>query len=247
MQYDLDPTEDLSTQIAHKISEAIVTGTLLLDERLPSEKELCERFSVSRPTVREALKRLAAQNLIRTQRGASGGAFVNRISYNDAYPRNITTHTLLLTMNDISFETACEARFAIELACVPLAAKRREPDHLAEMRAEIHRQSQQGLSDPAFCDSDVRFHKALVHAAGNPVLRFQIASAIEAMHPLMNMITFTQRNRDKIIEIHTSIADAIENHDPTTAANCLAELSEYTISLGEQIRTLRQSRKDVEA
>lgn len=237
MQYDLDHTEDLSTQIAHQISDAIVAGTLLLDERLPSEKELCDRFSVSRPTVREALKRLAAQNLIRTQRGASGGAFVNRISYNDAYPRNITTSTLLLTMNDITFETACEARFAIEQAIIPLAAQRREPDHLAEMRAEIHRQGHEGLSDEGFCISDVRFHKALVQAAGNPVLRFQIASAIEAMQPLMNMITFTQRDRTVIIGIHVKIADAIENRDPATASTALTELAEYTANLGKEVST----------
>jgi DNA-binding FadR family transcriptional regulator len=241
MHYALDQKGDLSVQIAQKLRNAIIEGTLLVDERLPSEKELCDRFSVSRPTVREALKRLAAQNLIRTQRGASGGAFVNRISYNDAYPRHITTSTLLLSMNDISFETACEARFAIEQAIIPLAAKRRDPDHLAEMRAEIHRQGQEGLSDNGFCNSDVNFHKAMVHAAGNPVLRFQIASAIEAMQPLMNMITFSQRDRTVIIGIHTEIANAIENHDASAASAGLTELADYTISLGEQIRTMRQS------
>ncbi len=244
MLYALDQNGDLSVQIAKKLRNAIIEGTLLVDERLPSEKELCDRFSVSRPTVREALKRLAAQNLIRTQRGASGGAFVNRISYNDAYPRHITTSTLLLSMNDITFETACEARFAIEQACIPLAAKRREPDHLAEMRAEIHRQGQEGLSDVGFCDSDVSFHKAMVHAAGNPVLRFQIASAIEAMQPLMNMITFTQRNRAMIIGIHTTIADAIENHDPIVASSGLTELADYTISLGKQMRTIQKTAKE---
>ena len=235
MQYALDQKGDLSVQIAQKLRNAIVEGTLLVDERLPSEKELCDRFSVSRPTVREALKRRAAQNLIRTQRGASGGAFVNRISYNDAYPRQITSYTLLLSMNDITFQTACEARFAIEQACIPLAAKRRDPDHLAQMRAEIHYQDQQGLSDNGFCASDVNFHKALVHAAGNPVLRFQIASAIEAMQPLMNMITFTQRDRAVIIAFHTAIADAIENRDANAASQGLSELADYTISLGEQI------------
>ncbi len=57
---------------------------MIVDQRLPSEAELAEQFDVSRPTVREALKRLAAQSLIRTQRGATGGAFVNRISFEDA-------------------------------------------------------------------------------------------------------------------------------------------------------------------
>ena len=62
-------TTDLSAQIASKIRDLIVEGRLIVNERLPSEAELSEQFSVSCSTVREALKRLAAQSLIRTQRG----------------------------------------------------------------------------------------------------------------------------------------------------------------------------------
>ena len=47
-------------------------------------------------------------------------------------------------MNAVSFETACEARYALERACAPLSAVRRSADHLATMRAEIHRQGQPG-------------------------------------------------------------------------------------------------------
>jgi GntR family transcriptional repressor for pyruvate dehydrogenase complex len=186
---------------------------LIVDERLPSEAELAEQFDVSRPTVREALKRLAAQSLIRTQRGAFGGAFVNRLSYEDAYNQQITTSTLLLSMNEVSFDVACEARFAMERACAPLAAERRSADHLATMRAEIHRQAQPGLTDEAFCASDVAFHRALVDAAGNPVLSYQLAGAVEAMQPLMNMITFTARSREEIVALHARIADAAEARD----------------------------------
>ena len=53
--------EDLSAPIARAIRGAIVEGRLIVDERLPSEAELAEQFVVSRPTMREALKRLAAQ------------------------------------------------------------------------------------------------------------------------------------------------------------------------------------------
>ena len=161
---------DLSAQIAKSIREAIVSGELSVDDRLPSEAELAEQFHVGRTTVREALKRLAAQNLIRTQRGAFGGAFVNRQSFEDAQAAHITTSTLLLSMNDVSFDTAWEARFALECACAPLACARRTADHLATMRAEVHRQGQPGLTDEAFCASDVAFHRALVDGAGNPVL-----------------------------------------------------------------------------
>lgn len=242
MKIDPENRSDLSAQIAAAIRDAIISGRLIVDERLPSEAELSEQFNVSRPTVREALKRLAAQALIRTQRGATGGAFVNRLSFEDAYSQQITTSTLLLSMNAVSFDTACEARYALERACAPLSAKRRSPDHLATMRAEIHRQSQPGLTDEAFCASDVAFHRALVDGAANPVLSYQLAGAVEAMQPLMNMITFTARDRAAIVDLHTRIADAIDAQDARSADNGLAELELYTRRLAEDVMAARAAR-----
>lgn len=240
----IDPTSpaDLSAQIAAAIRDAIVEGRLIVDQRLPSEAELSDQFNVSRPTVREALKRLAAQSLIRTQRGATGGAFVNRLSFEEAYVQQITTSTLLLSMNAISFETACEARYALERACAPLSAARRSADHLATMRAEIHRQAQPGLTDEAFCASDVAFHRALVDGAGNPVLSYQLAGAVEAMQPLMNMITFTARDRAQIIALHTDIADAVEASDGAAVTAGLTALEAETQALAESVFAARRAK-----
>lgn len=232
---------ELPIRIAAAIRDAIVEGRLIVDERLPSEQELAEQFGVSRPTVREALKRLAAQSLIRTQRGATGGAFVNRISYEEAAGQQITTSTLLLSMNAVDFETACEARYALERACVPFAAERREADHLAAMRAEIFRQGQPGLSDEGFCASDVAFHRALVDAAANPILSYQLAGAVEAMQPLMNMITFSARSRERIVALHTGIADAVEARNAEAAEHHLTELAAYTADLAADIRAKRRA------
>ena len=246
MKIDPDNPADLSAQIAAAIRDAIVSGTLIVDERLPSEAELAELFDVSRPTVREALKRLAAQSLIRTQRGATGGAFVNRLSFEEAYPQQITTSTLLLSMNAVSFGTACEARYALERACAPLAARRRTPDHLATMRAEIHRQAQPGLTDEAFCASDVAFHRALVDGAGNPVLSYQLAGAVEAMQPLMNMITFTARDRARIVALHTNIADSLEVQDSVATAQGLTALEQETQTLAQSVFAARETRSKTE-
>ena len=244
MKTDSKITSDLSAQIAKEIRDAIVDGRMIVDERLPSEAELASEFNVSRPTVREALKRLAAQSLIRTQRGAFGGAFVKRLSYEEAYGQHITTSTLLLSMNAVRFETACEARYTLERACAPMAAARRSPDHLATMRAEIHRQSQPGLSDESFCASDVTFHRALVDAADNPVLSYQLAGAVEAMQPLMNMITFTERSRETIVGFHTEIADAVEARDAEAADKKLEALAAYTLTLGQDAMEKRARRSE---
>ncbi|MCE8507028.1 FadR family transcriptional regulator [Ruegeria pomeroyi] len=239
MRIDPNSATDLPVQIAQAIKDAIVSGALIVDERLPSEAELAEQFQVSRPTVREALKRLAAQSLIRTQRGAFGGAFVNRLSFEDAQAQQITTSTLLLSMNAVSFDTACEARFALERACAPLAVERRGDTHLAAMRAEIRQQGAPDLSDEAFCASDVAFHRALVDAAANPVLSYHLAGAVEAMQPLMNMITFTARSRGTIVALHARIAEAIDARDAVQADTALTELMHYTMSLKDDVMAAR--------
>lgn len=243
MKIDHKSPADLSAQIATAIRDAIVSGDLRVEERLPSEAELSEQFAVSRSTVREALKRLAAQSLIRTQRGATGGAFVNRLSYADAHGQQITTSTLLLSMNDVSFETACEARYALERACAALSCQRRGTDHLATMRAEIDLQGQPDLTDEAFCASDVAFHRAFVDAAGNPILSYQLAGAVEAMQPLMNMITFTARSRDQIIALHNEIANATEARDARSADGFLAELERCTKELAQNVFAARMAAK----
>ncbi|CUH74970.1 FadR/GntR family transcriptional regulator [Tropicibacter naphthalenivorans] len=223
---------ELSATIAKSIRDAIVEGRLAVDDRLPSESELAEQFEVGRSTVREALKRLAAQSLIRTERGAFGGAFVQRLSYADAQAQHVTTSTLLLSMNEVSFVTACQARFALERACVDLACAHRQAADLADMRAEITRQSQPDLSDEGFCASDVRLHRALVDSAQNPVLSYQLAGAVEAMQPLMNMITFSDRSRSEITRYHTMMVDAVEARQPPKVVRALECLEIYTLELG---------------
>lgn len=225
----------LSAQIADAIRTAIVDGRLLVGDRLPSEAELADQHGVSRATVREALKRLAAQSLIRTERGAFGGAFINHLSYEEARPQQVTTSTLLLGMNAISFQVACEARYALERSCTALAAARRTERLLDIMRAEIARQASPDLTDEAFCASDVAFHRALVDSAGNEVLSYHLAGSVEAMQPLMNMITFTARSRAEIIKLHETILNGLEARDAASVDTALIALERYTVELGKTV------------
>jgi DNA-binding FadR family transcriptional regulator len=168
---------------------------------------------------------------------------VNRLRFEDAYGQQITTSTLLLSMNDVSFGTACEARYALERSCATLASERRTADHLATMRAETHRQSQPGLTDEAFCASDVAFHRALVDAAGNPVISYQLAGAVEAMQPLMNMITFSARSRETIVGFHSQITDALEQRDGAAVDLQLSALADYANTLAQSVIDARQVAK----
>lgn len=239
IEFNTIQKEGLSVQIANAIREAILEGRLVGEERLPSETELAERFGVSRSTVREALKRLAAQNLIRSERGSSGGAFVNRMTWAEAQDNLVTTTRLLIGMNDIPLEDAIEARFALETAALPLAAAKRTQDHLEDMRREIRRQRDPETSDEEFCASDVAFHTAVASATGNPLLTFQLSAALEAMQPLMNMLVYRLRDRERIAELHEALADALEAADAALALRQLEALAAYTKDLAAQRRRPR--------
>src|SRR5918997_4269757 len=81
MTFKPQPVARAREQVETQIREAILSGTFKRGEKLPSEAELADNFAVSRTTVREALRSLAAAGLIFKVPGASGGSFVQAIDY----------------------------------------------------------------------------------------------------------------------------------------------------------------------
>ena len=225
--YEPVVTTSVARQISEQIRESILDGRLKADDRLPTEHELAQQFEVSRPTIREALKRLAAQNLIRSRRGPTGGTFVNRPSEEEARANLTTAATLLVSLGEFDLAEIVEARHELEVMCGRLAAERRGKEHLSAMRAEIAIQEDGGISDEEFCASDVRFHRALVDATGNPVLRFLMCAVIEALQPVENMVIVRYRDRSKIVRQHKRILKAIAAHNPDKAAERITRQMNY--------------------
>lgn len=237
-------TDSLAKQIAESIRDAIIEGSLKVDDRLPTEEELAQRFEVSRPTIREALKRLAAQNLIRSRRGPTGGTFVNRPSQEEIRSALTEASMLLVSMGEFSLEEIAEARQELELICCRLAAARREEAQLKAMAAELELQRDPALSDVDFCASDVRFHRALVDATHNPVLQFVMFAVIEALQPAANLVIFRFRKRELIVSQHERIYTAIEARDAETATSVLTEQMGYLREQYAQAQQWQQRREE---
>ncbi|MEM7669588.1 MAG: GntR family transcriptional regulator [Pseudomonadota bacterium] len=228
-------------QIAEEIREMILDGRLAVDDRLPGEQDLATRFGVSRPSVREALKRLAAQNLIRTRRGASGGNFVNRMGWIQAKEQVEAAATMLVVLGDIDPDALAEARMTLLTACVPLCVERRDTDDMNRMKAEITLQ-ESNPSDEEFCASDVRFFRAMVDAARNPLLSVQMASVIEAIQPLLNMIIYRARDRKAMTAHHIRLQDALDARDIDAMIRELRDLNDYTAKLVRMAQDARETR-----
>ena len=218
LDYDTIVRSGLARQVAETIRAAILDGRLRIDERLPNEEELARRFKVSRPTVREALKRLAAQNLISSRRGPTGGNFVTRPDL-DAVSRTLTgAATLLVGLGAFGVEEIVAARIETEIVCCRMAAANRSQDDIDAMAAEIALQRQEDLSDEEFCASDVRFHRALVTATANGLMQLMMHTVIESFIPVTNLLTYRNRERKRTSDAHERILRAIEQRDGDAAA-----------------------------
>jgi len=243
MAIDFKPlhTKSLASQIADRIRQSIVEGRLGADDRLPGEEQLAKQFEVSRPTIREALKRLAAQHLIRSRRGPAGGTFVNRPSEQQLRDSLTGAAIVAVSMGEFDPQEIGEARRELELLCCRLAAHNRNTADLQAMAAEIGVQGEAGLSDEDFCASDVRFHRALVNATGNKVLQLVMYPVIEALQPVVNLVIFRFRERVQIVGFHRRILAALESGEAESAA---AALTEQMVYLEEQITAAQKWRRD---
>ncbi|CAI2936558.1 FadR/GntR family transcriptional regulator [Aminobacter niigataensis] len=234
----------VARQVADKIRAAILDGRLQIDERLPTEEDLAKSFGISRPTVREALKRLAAQNLIRSQRGPTGGTFVSRPDPEGLSSAITGAATLLVGVGAFDIDEIIGARLETEAICCRLACERRSDADLAAMRTEIALQRGPALSDEDFCASDVRFHRSVVKAAGNGPLSLMMYTVVEAFMPITNMIVSQVRERRTVADFHDRIAAALEARDAATATAVLSELLTY---LRDSYATALQRRDEREA
>lgn len=227
LKYDEVVRTGIARQVSDNIRSAIMDGRLKIDERLPTEEELAKSFGISRPTVREALKRLAAQNLIHSKRGPTGGNFVKRPDPEGLSKAITGAATLLVGIGAFDIEEIITARLETEAVCCRLAAANRNEADLAAMEAEICVQLDEAISDEDFCASDVRFHRALVESTGNGPLKLMMYTVIEAFIPITNMIVFRVRERRHVASLHQEIVDAVRSREDAKAADALARLLAY--------------------
>ena len=221
LEFDDIVRSGLAKQVSETIRSAILEGRLQVDERLPSEDELARRFQVSRPTVREALKRLAAQSLIRSRRGPTGGNFVARPDLDGVSKVFTGAATLLVGLGAFDADEMVDARIETETVCCRLAAANREASDLEAMAAEIELQRNEAASDEEFCASDVRFHRALVTASRNGPIRLMMYTVIESFIPITNMLIYRVRERRRAVDAHERVMHAIEAGDGDVAATVM--------------------------
>jgi DNA-binding FadR family transcriptional regulator len=154
-------------QIADELRHLIVSGALSEGDSLGHESDLVERFGVSRPSLREALRILEAEGLITVVRGVLGGVVVHEPDER----MTARTAAVVLQSRNVSLADVYDARSLLELTAVRvLASARSRRASAGKLRASI-REQERAIEDPAaFGPANARFHEQLVELAGNLTL-----------------------------------------------------------------------------
>lgn len=154
-------------RVAQRIREQILAGEMVPGSRLPAEGELSEVFNVSRSTVREALRVVASQSLVRTRRGVQGGTFVATPEPAEMSDYLEGSLGMLANVEDVDVAQLLEARALLEAPAAGLAARRRTAVHRDQLRASMaegQQRRERGFED------NRSFHETVLEAAGNPLL-----------------------------------------------------------------------------
>jgi DNA-binding FadR family transcriptional regulator len=220
-------------QVADQLRDLIVTGRLARGERLPNETLLAREFGVSRATVREALRLLAAQNLIRTSKGAGGGSYVTLPTVDHLSEYMTSNIGLLSDARDLTLDEIVEARMLIEVPAARLAAERREQADVERMRAAIPPDTVHLAPDEEY-EINTDFHSALVHACRNHLITIAMQPLFTALQVNLQRSGLDRRFHEALHEDHRRITAAIEAGDPDGAAGEMQSHLEFLVPFYEK-------------
>lgn len=196
-------------EIADHLELAIVSGKVKVGERIPSERELMERFGAGRGSVREALFTLQRKGLLEVTAGA-----VPRVGKPtaDLMVRELSGIARLLLMRPEGARELQEARALFEIGLARQAAQRASAARIEQLRAAL--EANRTAPDQAtFVTTDVAFHAAIAQACENSTYLAVNAAFGEWLHEQRAVSARAGATREGVIEQHTAIFEAIARHD----------------------------------
>jgi len=208
----------LSARIITKVREALFAKEMWPSDFLGTEKDLAERFGVSRIVARDALRTLEALGIVEIKVGAGGGA---RIAQGN--PRLFAEALAVqLDLTGVSVGEIMDAQRAIESLTAELAAINGTVADHARLNA-LNADAKQALDNvPTFTRLGREFHLAVAEASHNRVLAVQLISLQHVSWPSQNP-TLTPAVARRILGVHQELASLIEMRDAAGARRLMDE------------------------
>ncbi|MBR8534004.1 FadR family transcriptional regulator [Carboxylicivirga sediminis] len=222
-------SQTLSQKIERKIEEAIRNKRLIPGTKLPSEKELCESFAVSRTALREALRRLSARGLIEIKKGS--GMYVSELKIEDAIKSLNLYYDMKFDSNLI--RQIIEVRRIFEPEIGRLAATNRSDEDVKILQANV-RELELCNPDNTQLEVDLinRFHMNMAKATGNPIVIISMEPIYSLLPRLRNMIYANiEGEKEYTLRLQKEILNALIDKDADRSYQYTVELLERNMEV----------------
>lgn len=202
--------EGLAEQVVYKMRALVLRGTLLPGERLPGERDLARMLSVSRSSLRQALKSLQVMGVLEVQHG-SGNYLTSCAKEILEQPAQV-----LVPLPGLSQAELFEVRRAMETEAAAAAAGRASEKDLERIRAELDGMRRNQDDRYAYGKHDLAFHHAIAVASGNRYFIWFLDLANRLLYKALLQRPM-RRGLDLSLKEHEDIYNAIERHDANAA------------------------------
>lgn len=200
--------------LADKLRQTILDGAMAEGSRLPTERELVSQTGLSRGSVREALRKLEVEGLVKTRLGRLGGNIVSRPG-NEVMAHFITQ---FVRGRRLSLRTLQETRETLEPALARLAAERRSDEDIARLR-ELNGEMANAVNDrEQFAAINIEWHNAVAAASRNDLLAAFLYSISYGVVVSTVIEEYDMPGlRGEVVKAHEKIIVAIEAGDGAAA------------------------------
>ncbi len=227
----LDRNFNLSQRMVQELGRTIICGEFI-DDSLPTEAELCDKFGVSRSAVREAVKMLSAKGLI-TSKPRQG----IRIQPEDQW--NIFDPDLLRWVLESKpslhvLKEFLQVRIAIEPEAAALAARYADQSKLDDIEKALEGMRKAEGNSKEDLEADIAFHVSILYASNNRFyirLRDFISTALRVSISHTNPI---KGNHEGVVEDHSKVFNAIKNRNPERARQAMLALIDEALNFIEE-------------
>ncbi|MCL2018941.1 MAG: FadR family transcriptional regulator [Oscillospiraceae bacterium] len=214
---------DIRTKVYNLLLEKITSGEWKSGDKIPSENQLKDELSVSRITIREALQKLVALNLIETRHGK--GSYIKEFNMNDFLRLHFPINQI--TTDDIV--NLLEYRKILEVGAIRLSIERARPGD-TELLTQYTIMMGNSLTDyEAFAYYDALFHQKLMQMTGNPLI-VNAAKSIREMTVKAIELTLSPKGAAEGVAIHTQLTHAIMQRDKELAEKMMRLMLDSIIS-----------------
>ena len=218
-----------SDVLASELRERILSGEFPEEMPLPPERSLVTQTKMSRTTVREALRILEVQGLVRIKAGRTGGAFVRH----PGKELMASTVNLLIRGRRIRLDSLLELREAVEPYCAQLAARNRTEEDLEALDAANVAISQHEENSSQFLHANIEWHTAVATASHNELMAGLMLALSRTILTATENDSFVDAEvREATAAAHESITRAIRKQEPKAA---LRRMSQHVHTYAEAI------------